>query len=186
MVEWLSCFTYSTTQPIRPIKWKADMELLDKISRVLSQVLVWTAAVFLVSMILLTCTNIFLRLVWMPVRGTFELMGFFGAIVTAFALGYTQINRGHIGIDIVVNLFSAKTQRLLNGINYFICMIFFAIAGWQIAKWATTLWQTGEVTETLRIIFYPFTYGVALGSIILALVLLVDLLKVLFEGKDPI
>lgn len=186
MVEWLSCFTYSTTQPIRPIKWKADMELLDKISRVLNQVLVWTAAVFLVSMILLTCSNIFLRLVWMPVRGTFELMGFFGAIVTAFALGYTQINRGHIGIDIVVNLFSAKTQRLLNGINYFICMIFFAIAGWQIAKWATTLWQTGEVTETLRIIFYPFTYGVALGSIILALVLLVDLLKVLFEGKDPI
>lgn len=186
MVEWLSCFTYSTTQPIRPVKWKADMELLDKISRVLNQVLVWTAAVFLVSMILLTCSNIFLRLVWMPVRGTFELMGFFGAIVTAFALGYTQINRGHIGIDIVVNLFSAKTQRLLNGINYFICMIFFAIAGWQIAKWATTLWQTGEVTETLRIIFYPFTYGVALGSIILALVLLVDLLKVLFEGKDPI
>ncbi len=159
------------------------MELLNKISRVLNQVLVWTAAVFLVSMILLTCSNIFLRLVWMPVRGSFELMGFFGAIVTAFALGYTQINRGHIGIDIVVNLFSAKTQRLLNGINYFICMIFFAIAGWQIAKWATTLWQTGEVTETLRIIFYPFTYGVALGSIILALVLLVDLLKVLVEGK---
>jgi len=183
MVEWLSCFTYSTTQPIRPIKWKADVELLDKISRVLNQVLVWTAAVFLVSMILLTCTNIFLRLVWMPVRGTFELMGFFGAIVTAFALGYTQINKGHIGIDIVVNLFSAKTRKILYGINYFICMIFFAIAGWQIAKWATTLRQTGEVTETLRIIFYPFTYGVALGSIILALVLLVDLLKVLVEGK---
>jgi TRAP-type C4-dicarboxylate transport system permease small subunit len=183
VVEWFYLINYSTTQPIQPIRWKADMELLDKISRVLSQVLVWTAAAFLVSMILLTCSNVFLRLVWMPVRGTFELMGFFSAIVTAFALGYTQINRGHIGIDIVVNLFSAKTQRLLNGINYFICMIFFAIAGWQIAKWATTLWQTGEVTETLRIIFYPFTYGVALGTIILALVLLVDLLKVLVEGK---
>jgi len=183
VVEWYYLLNYSTTQPIKAINWKADMELLDRISRVLSQVLVWTAGVFLVAMILLTCANIFLRLVWMPVKGTYELMGFFGAIVTAFALGYTQIKRGHIGIDLVVNRFSAKAQRLLNGTNYFICTIFFVIAGWQMAKWATTLWKTGEVTETLRIIFYPFTYGVALGCIILALVLLVDLLRVFIEGK---
>ncbi len=161
------------------------MQLLDKISRVLNEILVWIAGVFLVTMILLTCANIFLRLVWTPVRGTFELMGFFGAIVTAFALGYTQAKRGHIGIDIVVNQFSEKTQRILNGINYFICMIFFSITGWQIAKWATTLWQTGEITETLSIIFYPFTYGVALGCFILALVLFVDFLKELIEQKEP-
>jgi TRAP-type C4-dicarboxylate transport system permease small subunit len=160
------------------------MQLLDKISRVLNEILVWIAGVFLVTMILLTCANIFLRLVWMPVKGTFELMGFFGAIVTAFALGYTQAKRGHIGIDIVVNQFSEKTQRILNGINYFTCMIFFSIAGLQIAKWATTLWQTGEITETLRIIFYPFTYGVALGCFILALVLFVDFLKELIEQKE--
>lgn len=159
------------------------MGLLDKISRVLNQVLVWIAGVFLAAMVLLICANIFLRLVWVPIKGTVELMGYFGAIVTAFALGYTQINRGHIGIDIVVNQFSAKIQRILTGISYLICMIFFSIAGWQIARWATTIWKTGEVTETLRIIFYPFTYGVALGCIILALVLLVDLLKVFVEGK---
>jgi len=62
-------------------------------------------------------------------------------------------------------------------------MIFFSIAGWQIARWATVLRKTGEVTETLRIIFYPFMYAVSLGCILLALVLLVDLLKVLFQGK---
>jgi TRAP-type C4-dicarboxylate transport system permease small subunit len=159
------------------------MEFLDKLSRFLNQALIYIAGLFLVGMILLTCSNIFLRIVWLPVKGTFELMGFFGAIVTAFALGYTQIKRGHIGIDIVVMQFSEKVQRILNAINYLICMIFFAVAGWQIAKWATTLWKTGEVTETLRIIFYPFTYGVALGCFVLALVLLVDLLRVLIEGK---
>jgi TRAP-type C4-dicarboxylate transport system permease small subunit len=159
------------------------MEFLDKASRFLNHVLMWIAGVFLVAMILLTCANIFLRIVWLPVKGTFELMGFFGAIATAFALGYTQIKRGHIGIDIVVTQFSATAQRILNGINYLICMVFFSIAGCQIAKWATTLWKTGEVTETLRIIFYPFTYGVALGCFVLALVLLVDLLRVLIEGE---
>ena len=159
------------------------MEQLEKITRFLNEVLIWIAGFFLVTMVLLTCANIFLRLVWTPIRGTFELMGFFGAIVTAFALGYTQIRRGHIGIDLLVNEFSAITQRILSGTSYFICMVFFAIAGWQIVRWATVLRRTGEVTETLRIIFYPFTYAVALGCLTLALVLLVDLLKVLIQGK---
>jgi TRAP-type C4-dicarboxylate transport system permease small subunit len=159
------------------------MGQLEKISRFLNEVLIWIAGLFLVSMVILTCANIFLRLVWTPVRGTFELMGFFSAIVTAFALGYTQIHRGHIGIDLLMNGFSATARRILSGISYAICMVFFSIAGWQVARWATVLRKTGEVTETLRIIFYPFTYAVALGCLILALVLLVDLLQGLFQGK---
>lgn len=160
------------------------MGVLERLSHFLNRILVWIAGCFLVAMIVLTCANILLRLVWLPVKGTFELMGFLGAIVTAFALGYTQTERGHIAVDILVQRFSKKTQRILNGTNYFICMIFFAFAGWQIAKWATTIWKTGEVTETLRIIYYPFTYGVAFGCFVLSLILLVDLLKSLVEEKD--
>jgi TRAP-type C4-dicarboxylate transport system permease small subunit len=159
------------------------MEFLDKASKILNQVLVCIAGLFLAGMILLICSNIFLRIVWLPVKGTFELMGFFSAIVTALALGYTQIHKGHIGIDIVVMQFPAKAQRILNGINYLICTAFFSIAGWQIAKLATILWKTGEITETLRIIYYPFAYGVALGCFILALVLFIDLLKVVIGGE---
>ena len=156
---------------------------LEKMSTFLNKLLFGIAGVTLVGMVLLTCTNVFLRCVWIPIKGVYEFMGFFSAIVTAFALGYTQMKRGHVGIDIVVNQFSPWTRRILNGINHLICMVFFALAGWQIALWGTTIWRTGEVTETLRIIFYPFIYGVALGCIILSLVFLVDLLKVLVEGK---
>ena len=159
------------------------MGFLEKVSNLLNQALIWMAGFFLVIMIVLTCANIFLRIVWTPIKGTFELMGFFGAIVTAFALGYTQMKRGHTGIDVVDGLFSEKIQNIVSGINYFICMIFFAITGWQMARWATVLWRTGEVTETLRIAFYPFTYGVAFSCFVLALVMLIDLLKLLVPGK---
>jgi TRAP-type C4-dicarboxylate transport system permease small subunit len=158
---------------------------LERISTFLNQLLFGVAGITMIGMVLLTCANIFLRCVWVPIKGVYELMGFFGAIVTAFALGYTQAKRGHVGIDIVVNQFSAQAQRILKGITYCICMVFFALAGWQTVKWGTTIWQTGEVTETLRIIFYPFVYGVALGCFILCLVFLVDLLKVLIGEKVP-
>jgi TRAP-type C4-dicarboxylate transport system permease small subunit len=134
-------------------------------------------------MILLTCGNIFLRIVWVPIKGTFELMGYFGAVMMAFALGYTQIRRGHIAVDVLILGFSKKTQGILNGINCFVCMIFFALAAWQIAEYATTLWRTGEVTETLRIIYYPFTYGVALGCAALSLAFLTDFLKSLLQKE---
>jgi TRAP-type C4-dicarboxylate transport system permease small subunit len=153
------------------------MWILERISHFLNQVFIWIAGCFLAAMILLTCTNIFLRIFWTPVIGTFELMGYFGAIVTAFALGYTQIKRGHIAVDILVLGFSKKIQKILTAVNYLICMFFFAIVAWQIAKYATTLMKTGEITETLRIIYYPFTYGVAFGCVILSLVFLVDFLK---------
>jgi TRAP-type C4-dicarboxylate transport system permease small subunit len=159
------------------------MGILEKISRILSIMFMWIAGVFMVAMILMTCANIFSRIVWVPIKGTFELMGFFGAVATAFALGFTQIKKAHISVDILVDLFSERTRTILNGINCFICMIFFGIAGWQIARWAGTIRKTGEVTETLRIIYYPFTYGVAFGCLLIALVLLVEFLK-LFSARN--
>lgn len=160
------------------------MELLEKLIRWCDRGLVFLAGLFLSGMILLTCLNIFFRLTWMPIKGTFELMGFMGAVVTAFALGYTQLARGHIGVDVLVNRFSGKTQRLTRIINDLICFVFFSIAAWQISIKATTLWRTGEVTETLRIIYYPFTYAVAAGCALLSLVLILDMAKTVFSGKE--
>jgi TRAP-type C4-dicarboxylate transport system permease small subunit len=157
--------------------------VLDKISNLLNQALLWIAGLFLIAMISITGANIVLRLFGLPIRGTFELMGYFGAVATAFALGYTQIKRGHIAVDIVVLRFSKKVQRFLHAVNHIICMVFFIIATWQIFRYATTLWETGEVTETLQIIYFPFTYAVALGCLILAFTFLVDFLKSLIGDQ---
>ncbi len=159
------------------------MSILEKISSLMNHAFIFVAGTFMVAMILITCTNIFSRLVWVPVKGTFELMGFFGAVVTAFALGYTQAKKAHISVDILVSRFPKRVQKFLSGINCVICMIFFTLGGWQIVKLANTLRTSGEVTETLRIIYYPFTYGVALGCFLLSLVLLVELAELFFSNN---
>lgn len=159
------------------------MSVLEKISAILNRIMIVFAAIFLAAMILMTCMNIFSRLFWSPIKGTYELMGYFGALVTAFALSYTQLKKAHIAVDVLVSQLSQKTQLFLQGFNCIVCTIFFSIAGWQISKLARTLWQTGEVTETLRIIYYPFAYGVAFGCILLALVLLVEFLKLALTSR---
>lgn len=160
------------------------MEPLLRIRNRCNNTLVVIGGVALVSMVALTCGNILLRIVWFPIRGTFELMGFLGAVVAAFALGYTQLGRGHIAVSVLVDRFSPGTRRVLEGINDLVCTLFFALVAWQIANKAVTLWRTGEVTETLRIPYYPFTAGVALGFALLSWVALTDLLQRLWGRKE--
>ena len=104
--------------------------------------------------------------------------------MTAFALGHTQMKRGHIAVDVLVNTFSEKVRNIINAINYTVCFLFFSVAAWQIAVKATTLMNTGEITETLRIIYYPFAYGVAFGCAVLSLVLFTDLVRSFLSKKE--
>jgi len=153
------------------------VKLLEKISELLNKLLTFLGGVFLVGMIVLTCANILSRLIWVPIIGTFEMMGFFGAIVTAFALGYTQIKRGHIAVDVLVNTFSDKVKKTLSIVNNAICCLFFLVAAWQISIKANTLMHTGEVTETLQVIYYPFTYAVAFGCLVLSVTLMTEIIR---------
>ena len=115
------------------------MTALDKISQFLNQALLWIAGLFLIAMITITGANIVIRLFWLPLRGTFELMGYFGAVVTAFALGYTQIKRGHIAVDIVVLRFSKKIQRILHAVNHLdqISLVFGSLIKYLVVQVAT-------------------------------------------------
>lgn len=157
---------------------------LDTFLRSINRFFILIAGIFLIAMIGITCANIFFRTVWLPVRGTFELLGFFGAVVTSFSLGYTQMSRGHIAVDVLFRKFPGPVVRVLTGLNDLLCALFFSLVAWQVAEKAMILRQTEEVSETLRIAYYPFTWGVAAGCSFLTLVFLVELIWLLIPGKE--
>lgn len=150
---------------------------LGRLSEGINRVLILVGGISLMGMMFLACANMFFRAVWVPVKGTFEIMGFLGAIVASFALGYTQMKKGHIAVDILVNRFPKKVQMILDSINYLLNSAFFGLIAWRIALWATTIWKSGEVSETLKMPYHPFIYGVAVGCGFLALVLFIDFLR---------
>lgn len=163
------------------------IQFLTRLEMLLQKLLMAIAAVFLVAMMLMTCTDIVMRKLPQcnPLPGVFELMGLFGSLVVACALGYTQSKKDHLAVDILTNRFPLRIQKILDIINRLICMVFSILASWQVCKIAGNLCRTGEVTETLRMIYYPFTYGVAAGFALLAFVFLVELLKVLTPTREP-
>ncbi len=159
-------------------------EVLEKISLRLNKILLILAGILLVCMVLLTCANIVSRQIFVPIRGAFELMGFMGAVVTAFAMGYTQIRKEHIRVDTLVRKFPESVKRWLSVFNGAVCMVFFGTVSWQVVKRAMTMMNTGEVSETLRIIYYPFTFCVAVGCGTLGFVLLIEVIRGIQGRKE--
>ncbi len=159
------------------------MGLLSRISAALNRLLAAMAGVTLLVIVFLTCANILFRHVWVPIDGTFELVGFFGALVAAFALGHTQAHKGHIAINILKMHYPGPVRKVVSGLNGLICGFFFALCGWRLFVWGATLAREGEVTETLRIVYHPFIYCVALGCFAVSIVLFIDLLQIFSRKK---
>jgi TRAP-type C4-dicarboxylate transport system permease small subunit len=161
------------------------MNYLEKVNVILNKILMVLGSVAVLLLMTIATTNAFLRipLIKSTWRGAYETVGFLGAIVIAFALGYTQKRKDHIVVDILTEKFPKRVSRVLDAISYFITTIFFAIVSWQVFVWGMKISKSGEVSETLKIVFHPIIYCVALGFAVFSLTLIIDFLKSL-KGKE--
>jgi TRAP-type C4-dicarboxylate transport system permease small subunit len=162
------------------------MNYLEKVNVFLNRILLVVGSVAVLLLMSIATVNAFLRIPFIKAtwRGAYETVGFLGAIVIAFALGYTQKRKDHIVVDILTEKFPKRVNRVLDGINYFITTIFFAIVSWQVFVWGMKISKAGEVSETLKIVFHPFIYSVAFGFAVFSLTLIIDFLKTLRSKEE--
>jgi TRAP-type C4-dicarboxylate transport system permease small subunit len=137
----------------------------------------YVACAAVVIMMLLTCADVILRLFGHPILGTYEMIGFSGAVVISFALAYTSLEKGHIAVELLVDHLPKRLQVFINGINSLIGAALFSLIAWQSFVYAGDLRESGEVSLTLQIPTYPFVYGISVGCGLLCLVLLADAIR---------
>jgi TRAP-type C4-dicarboxylate transport system permease small subunit len=157
---------------------------LERFSAGLRKVLMVAGGVSLLALTLLATANVALRILRVPVGGTYEVVSFLGAIVTAGALGYTQKRKDHIVVDILSDRFPAPVKRALDRVSYSLMFVLFSIVSWQTFVYGMRLLRTGERSETLKIAFYPFVFVVCAGFAVLALTILLDLVESVWGGEE--
>ena len=158
---------------------------IERASALLRKLMMIAGGVALLALTLLATGNVALRIVGAPVGGTYEVVSFLGAIVTAGALGHTQKRKAHIVVDILSDRFPGPFKRVLDAASYAITLVLFAIVSWQTFVYGKRLLVTGELSETLKIAYHPFVFLVCIGFAVLALTLLLDLLETLWKKGDP-
>lgn len=165
------------------------MFFLERLNVILNKCLAAIAGLSLIAMVLVTVGEMIFRMFGRPMAGTVEMIGWLAAVTTAFALGYTQVYRGHVSIDLFTQRLGQKTQALLSLLVHLIASALFVIVTWHVFQHARVLCQTGSLSETMKVIVYPWVYLVSLGCAGLTLALCVDFLKAgrkLFRSQPEI
>ncbi|MEJ2716757.1 MAG: TRAP transporter small permease [Deltaproteobacteria bacterium] len=160
------------------------MEGLKRFTEYLNDIFVLFGGISLILMMGIACANMVLRLGGRPMSAAYELVGFLGALTVSLPLGYTQLKKTHIAVDILSQKFPVPVRRFVVGLSLLLGMGFFFVAAWKVGSYANTLRLSGEVSETLRMAYYPFTYGVAAACALMTFTLAVDFLVLLFSPKE--
>lgn len=138
----------------------------------------------LLLLVLLATGNVTMRMFGIPFAGTYEIVAFLGALVTAGALAHTQRRRDHIMVDIITDRFPPLLKRMLDAISDALAAGLFGIAAWQVSVWGGKLRESGELSETLQLKFYPFVYATAAGFALLTLVLVLQMFRAILRKDE--
>jgi TRAP-type C4-dicarboxylate transport system permease small subunit len=155
--------------------------LLNSVGR-MSRLLNVMAGIAITFIMFLTVLDVILRSFRRPIVGTYELVAFSGAIVVGFAIPLTSWLRGHIYVDFFTGKLPKTARSVFNLITRCMGIGLFLLIGWNLIKVGMDLQQTGEVSLTLQLPFYPVAYGVAVSCFVQCLVLLADIVKI-FRGN---
>jgi TRAP-type C4-dicarboxylate transport system permease small subunit len=145
----------------------------------------WLAAGSVTAMMFLTVSDVVLRLFRHPVPGTYEIVGFLGAVFVSFSLAYTSVQKGHIAVEFLVEKLSGTAQRVVELTTTLVCALLFAAVSWQSVLYGDSLRATGEVSLTVQIPLYPFVYGMSVGCGLLSLVLFMRCFAILRRLRAP-
>ncbi|MCL4744050.1 MAG: TRAP transporter small permease [Burkholderiaceae bacterium] len=150
--------------------------LVQRLSQLANRALAWLAGTALVAMMLLTVADMALRAYGRPLAGSYEMIGWLAAVAVALALGYTQVHRGHVSIDLALRHLPAHAAKCAEVATRLVSLALFIAVAFYVFRYGGVLQETGSLSETLKAIVFPWVYLVAVGVAGLALALLADLL----------
>ena len=153
------------------------MDAVWKMFGGLRNLLKMLGAACLIGMTLLTCADVVGRYLGHPIFGSVEIVGFMATLAAALALPYTHQMKGHIGVEIVVRLFSPRVQAAVEVCTSAVAMLLFAVVTWRMAIYADTMRRSGEVSMNLELPEYVIIYLVAFCFLILVFNLVEDVVK---------
>lgn len=154
--------------------------IVERVSGVLKTI----GAACLVGMTFLTCADVVGRAFRHPIFGSVEIVGFMATLAVAMALPYTQKMKGHVGVEILVRLFSEKTQAVIDLCTHMLSLGLFGLATWRMTLYSKTMKDSGEVSISLELPEYMIIYVTAFCFLVFTLMILQDITHILRKIKS--
>ena len=117
-----------------------------------------------------------------PIMSSYELVMFLMSIVVFTSFGFAHSEKKIVKIEVVVSHLPSKLQNLFEIITSFLSLGIIVLIAWRSLVRCIELHQEGLISPILHIPIYPF-YGIAaLGFLLLASVIFVNILEYFRTG----
>jgi len=158
--------------------------LVESVIHPVSQVAIRMALGVLAVMMFLTVLDVCLRYLFnRPLPGTYEITEFMMVVTVFFAVAYTQIQKGHVRVELLVSRLPPKAQAVIDSSVSFLSLGLLSLITWQSFIMAKAQ-MANELTSTiLRVPVFPFVLVVVFGCGLLSLVLLENFLSSLTRRR---
>ena len=146
--------------------------------KTVSKILNIVAGTALTVMMLLTVADVFLRFFRRPILGALEITELLLAVVIGFALPQISLDRGHVCMELLLNLLSKRYRAIMNTLTRILCTVLFIIIGYNLFIIGNEFRLSNEVSMTIELPFYPVAYAVGVCCFIECLVFILDIIKI--------
>lgn len=126
-------------------------------------------------MILMALDSIMRYVFSAPIEGSEEVVELTLVVAVFTGMAYTQVKKGHIGVDIVYSFLKPGVRRVIDSISSLLIAILLFLVIWQ------SVLRAGRVTEETTVAFFipitPFYLVLAMACTVWLLVVLADFLQ---------
>lgn len=144
----------------------------------------WVGIAAMLVMMVVTCLDVIgSKAFKFPVLGSLDIVMLSQILAISFAAAITLIAGRHVQVKFFFDLLPSRAQVAINLIILLLGIGLFILIIWRLSLLGYSFQKSGEYSPTAYIPLYPFAYGVALASIPVLFVLLLDLFKI-FKGRE--
>ena len=134
-------------------------------------------------MMVITCIDVVGAKVFKwPLLGALDIVMLSQIVAISFAASMTLILGRHIQVEFLFNLLPRRAQAVIHSVVLLLGLGLFILIIWRLCVLGYSFQTSGEYSPTAYIRLYPFAYAIALASVPVCLVFLVEFLKSLTKG----
>lgn len=142
------------------------------------------AGITLICVMLLTVIDVTLRYFGYPIIGVYDIVACSGLFIIGFSLPLAAERKAHVYMEMGQKMYSRIVRQVLNLLTRLIAIGISFLIGWNLIKLGIGFHQTGEVSLTIQIVYYPIAIGLGGCFFVQMLVFLVDILGIFFVRNN--
>jgi TRAP-type C4-dicarboxylate transport system permease small subunit len=154
------------------------LDTLERFNHRLSDWFEWIGLVGLLLMMAITCIDVVGAKVFQwRLLGALDIVMLSQIVTISFAASMTLILGRHIRVEFFITRLPRRARAVINSVVFLLGFGLFIVIIWRLCVLGYSFQTAGEYSATIYIPYYPFAYGIALASIPVCLVFLLEFVK---------